>query len=72
MANEYQLASYPVYATKSALIKDVRDKAGPTCPNIAAVLIRIANTDFNALADKSTMPLATAGNFGLTPGDTSL
>ena len=72
MANEYMLLKYPVFASKSLLIKAVREFAGPNAPNINALLFRIANTDVTGLADGATMPLATAGNFGLTPGDTSL
>lgn len=58
MAGEYELAKYPVFATKVDLINTIRGECHNS-PAIHSILMRLANTDVTGLADGATVTKAT-------------
>lgn len=60
-ANAALLLLHPAFATKTAIIETIR-KECHNSPAINDLLIRIAHTDFNGLADKSDLNAASDFN----------
>ncbi len=56
------ITTRPAFATKDAMIKEIRLQIEPNCPNMYDLLVRIAHTDATGLSDGATL---TKASFGL-------